>query len=83
MTLVEYVASLQDQNVPESEWFDKVQQWKKENNYEDPNKVKTKGAAKQTDANASPTETPEASENLLDCTCTLKKLIITNGITAL
>ena len=40
MTLVEYVASLQDQNVPESEWFDKVQQWKKENNYEDPNKVK-------------------------------------------
>ncbi len=64
MTLVEYVASLQDQNVPESEWFDKVQQWKKENNYEDPNKVKIKGAAKQTDANASPTETPEASENL-------------------
>ena len=64
MTLVEYVASLQDQNIPESEWFDKVQQWKKENNYEDPNKVKTKGAAKQTDANASPKETPEASENL-------------------
>jgi len=64
MTLVEYVASLQDQNIPQSEWFDKVQQWKKENNYEDPNKVKSKGVAKQTDANASPKETPEASENL-------------------
>ena len=64
MTLVEYVTSLQDQNIPESEWFDKVQQWKKENNYEDPNKVKIKGAAKQTDANASPKKTPEASENL-------------------
>ena len=30
MTLVEYVTSLQDQNIPESEWFDKVQQRKKE-----------------------------------------------------
>ena len=64
MTLVEYVASLQDQNIPQSEWFDKVQQWKKENNYEDPNKVKIKGVAKQKDANASPKETPGASENL-------------------
>ena len=64
MTLVEYVASLQDQNIPQSEWFDKVQQWKKENNYEAPEQVKIKGVAKQKDANASPKETPGASENL-------------------
>jgi hypothetical protein len=64
MTLLEYVASLQDQNVPESEWFNKVQEWKKENNYKAPEQVKIKGVAEQTDANASPTETPGASENL-------------------
>ena len=64
MQLVEYVNSLFEQGLSGEEVIAKTQEWKKKNNYEAPEQVKKQGAAKQTDANASPTETPEASENL-------------------
>ena len=64
MQLVEYVNSLFEQGLSGEEVIAKTQEWKKKNNYEAPEQVKNQGAAKQTDASASPTETPEASENL-------------------
>lgn len=79
MTLLEYVDSLFQQNVPEEEIVAKTQEWKKKNNYgvseqeqtgvlkEDlkpKEEAKIEGVAETTDATAPPTETPEASENL-------------------
>jgi predicted kinase len=66
MQLIEKVQELQAIQPPleTDEINRRIQEWKKQTNYEAPEKVKSTGAAKQTDANASPKETPEASESL-------------------
>jgi len=66
MELVEKVQELQAIQPPleTDEINRRIQEWKKQTNYEAPEKVKSTGVAKQTDANASPKETPGASENL-------------------
>jgi hypothetical protein len=66
MQLIEKVQELQAIQPPleTDEINRRIQEWKKQTNYEAPEKVKSTGAAKQTDANASPKKTPEASENL-------------------
>ena len=66
MQLIEKVQELQAIKPPleTDEINRRIQEWKKQTNYEAPEKVKSTGAAKQTDANASPKDTPEASESL-------------------
>jgi len=68
MTLLEYIASLQDQGLSDKEIFDKAQEWKKNNPpVEDKvvddviDEAKTKGVVDKTDATASPKQ-PDASE---------------------
>jgi chloramphenicol 3-O-phosphotransferase len=63
MQLVEYVNSLFEQGLSGEEVIAKTQEWKKKNQPEE-EEVKIEGVVEQTDATASPTETPEASENL-------------------
>jgi hypothetical protein len=63
MQLVEYVNSLFEQGLSGEEVIAKTQEWKNKNQPKE-EEVKIEGAAKQTDATAPPTETPEASESL-------------------
>ena len=71
MTLLEYIASLQDQGLSDKEIFNKAQEWKKNNPPvedkvvdEADNEAKTKGVVDKTDATASPKQ-PDASESLI------------------